>query len=59
MVLSRDLCYSGVYGLVMPEITVSEELYRQIRSETTDEDIDKTLWKMVGTYRRSNNPQAK
>jgi hypothetical protein len=48
-----------VYRLLMPEITVSEELYRQIRSETTDEDIDKTLWKMVGTYRRSNNPQAK
>jgi hypothetical protein len=42
----------------MPDITVSEELYRQIDSEG-DEDTDKTLWRMVGTYRRSNNPQAK
>jgi len=41
----------------MPEITVSEELYRQIQSEA-DEDLDRALWKMVGTYRRQNNPQA-
>jgi hypothetical protein len=43
----------------MPEITVSEELYRQIQSEAdVDGDIDTALWKMVGTYRRQNNPQA-
>lgn len=42
----------------MPEITVSEELYRQLRTESTDEEIDRTLWKMVGTYRRQNNPQS-
>ena len=43
----------------MPEITVSEELYRQIQSEAeADGDIDRALWKMVGTYRRQNNPQA-
>jgi hypothetical protein len=41
----------------MPEITVSEELYRQIQSEA-DGDLDRALWKMVGTYRRQNNPQA-
>lgn len=41
----------------MPEITVSEDLYRQIETES-DEDIDKTLWKMVGEYRRANNPEA-
>jgi hypothetical protein len=42
----------------MPEITVSENLYRQIRAESAEEDAEETLWKMVGTYRRANNPQA-
>mgnify|MGYP000112020369 FL=1 len=43
---------------MMPEITVSEDLYRQIETESSDEDVDKTLWKMVGAYRRANNPEA-
>lgn len=42
----------------MPEITVSEELYRQIRSESGDDDVDKALWRMVGSYRRMHNPEA-
>jgi hypothetical protein len=42
----------------MPEITVSEELYSQIEAESSDEDVDKALWRMVGTYRRANNPEA-
>ncbi|WP_436927083.1 hypothetical protein [Halosimplex amylolyticum] len=42
----------------MPEITVSEDLYRQIETECSDGDVDKTLWKMVGSYRRANNPEA-
>ena len=42
----------------MPELTVSEELYRQIEAEATDGNVDQALWKMVGTYRRQNNPEA-
>ena len=42
----------------MPRIDVPENLYRQIESETTDGDLNDTLWKMVGTYRRTNNPEA-
>lgn len=42
----------------MPEITVSEELYRQISAETSGNDFDEALWRMVGSYRRANNPEA-
>lgn len=42
----------------MPEITVSEELYSQIEAESGGEDMNETLWKMVGNYRRLNNPEA-
>lgn len=42
----------------MPEITVSDQLYRQIQAEATDGNVDQALWKMVGTYRRANNPEA-
>lgn len=42
----------------MPRIEVSENLYRQLEDEANGEDLDDTLWKMVGTYRRKNNPEA-
>jgi hypothetical protein len=42
----------------MPEITVSEELYSQIEAESAGGDMNETLWKMVGNYRRQNNPEA-
>jgi len=42
----------------MPRIEVSENLYRQLESETTDGEINDTLWKMVGSYRRTNNPES-
>ncbi|SEO91110.1 hypothetical protein SAMN04487948_107111 [Halogranum amylolyticum] len=42
----------------MPEITVSEELYRQLQAESDDGDIEGSLWKMVALYRRSHNPEA-
>ncbi|ELZ22264.1 hypothetical protein C475_17168 [Halosimplex carlsbadense 2-9-1] len=42
----------------MPQIEVSEDLYRQIETESVEGDIDKALWKMVGAYRRANNPEA-
>jgi hypothetical protein len=41
----------------MPEISVSNDLYRQIES-ATDDDMEATLWEMVGSYRRQNNPEA-
>lgn len=43
---------------MVPEITVSEELYNQIEAESAGGDINETLWKMVGNYRRQNNPEA-
>ena len=42
----------------MPDITVSEELHRQLKAESSGEDVEETLWKMVGMYRRANNPEA-
>lgn len=42
----------------MPKITISDDLYRQLKSESTETDISDTLWKMVGTYRRANNPES-
>jgi len=43
---------------VMPEITVSQELYSQLEAESADGDVDDALWRMVGTYRRANNPES-
>lgn len=42
----------------MPEITVSQDLYDQIEAESDDGEMEATLWEMVGTYRRRNNPEA-
>ena len=43
---------------MMPRIDVPENLYRQIETEANGGDINETLWKMVGSYRRAANPQA-
>ncbi len=42
----------------MPQIEVPESLYRQLENEANGEQIDDMLWKMVGTYRRKNNPES-
>jgi hypothetical protein len=42
----------------MPQITVSDDLYRQLEAESLDTEINDTLWKMVGSYRRANNPES-
>ncbi len=42
----------------MPEITVSEELYRQLENASSTDDIEETLWKMLGSHQRENDPQA-
>ncbi|SFR52753.1 hypothetical protein [Halogeometricum limi] len=40
----------------MPEITVSDSLYRQLVSVSEDGDLDKTMWRMVAHYGRGNHP---
>ncbi|WP_161569869.1 hypothetical protein [Salinigranum halophilum] len=42
----------------MPELTISDELYTQLETETTDGDVEGTLWRMVAMYRRTHSPQA-
>ena len=42
----------------MPEITVSEELYSQLEDESSTDDMEETLWKMLGSYGREHNPQS-
>ncbi|WP_169330965.1 hypothetical protein [Haloferax mediterranei] len=42
----------------MPEITISEELYRQLQAESSGGDIETSLWRMVAVYRRLNHPEA-
>gem|GEM_PF-415439 len=57
-VLSVNLLASTRNVLVMPEITVSDDLYRQLEAESRDTDVTDTLWEMVGSYRRANNPES-
>jgi len=45
-------------GRCVEEITVSEELYRQLESASSSDDMEEALWKMLGEYRRANNPQS-
>jgi hypothetical protein len=40
----------------MPEIEVSEDLYRQLETAAGDEDIDHAMWRMVYSYQRGNSP---
>lgn len=40
----------------MPEITVSDSLYRQLEAAAVDQDIDEAMWKMVAYYQRGNTP---
>jgi len=56
--VSGDLFTPALYTHPMPRIEVSENLYRQIESEASEDDFNDTLWKMVGSYRRTNNPEA-
>lgn len=39
----------------MPEITVSESLYRKLES-TAEDDIEDALWEMTYLFERGNNP---
>ena len=40
----------------MPEITVSDSLYRQLVDASGEETLDNTMWKMVAQYKRGNTP---
>jgi hypothetical protein len=40
----------------MPELNVSEDLYRQIEDAAGGDDIDRTMWRMVYNYQRGNSP---
>jgi hypothetical protein len=40
----------------MPEITVSDSLYRQLVDASGEDQLDNTMWKMVAQYQRGNNP---
>jgi hypothetical protein len=40
----------------MPEITVSEDLYRQLENAAGGDDLDHTMWRMVYSYQRGNSP---
>lgn len=40
----------------MPEITVSDTLYRQLEAASLGDDLDQTMWKMVAHYQRGNMP---
>lgn len=40
----------------MPEITVSDTLYRQLEDAAGSGGIDEAMWKMVAHYQRGNNP---
>jgi hypothetical protein len=40
----------------MPEISVSESLYRQLERASDGGDIEDSMWRMVARYQRGNNP---
>jgi hypothetical protein len=40
----------------MPEIQVSDALYRQLQDASDGRDMDTTMWEMVYRFQRGNNP---
>ncbi len=40
----------------MPEISISDDLYRQLLQASGDDELDQTMWQMVYSFRRGNNP---
>ena len=40
----------------MPEIRVSDSLYRQLLSVSEDGDVDEAMWKMIAHYCRGYHP---
>ncbi|KYH25222.1 hypothetical protein HAPAU_28070 [Halalkalicoccus paucihalophilus] len=40
----------------MPEITVSDSLYRQLESACDENDFESALWEMTYLFQRGNDP---
>ncbi|MEM4780662.1 MAG: phosphohydrolase [Halalkalicoccus sp.] len=40
----------------MPEITVSDSLYRQLENAANEEDFESALWEMTYLFQRGNDP---
>jgi hypothetical protein len=40
----------------MPEITVSDSLYKQLVDASGGDDLDNTMWQMLHKYQRNNSP---
>ena len=40
----------------MPEIQVSDSLYRQLQDASNGRDMDEAMWEMVYLFQRGNNP---
>ena len=40
----------------MPEITVSDSLYKQIEEAADGEELEDTMWEMVYLVQRANDP---
>jgi len=41
----------------MPEIQVSDSLYRQLQEASRGRDIDEAMWEMVYLAQRGDNPE--
>ncbi|MFC6823960.1 hypothetical protein [Halopelagius fulvigenes] len=42
----------------MPELTISDDLYKQLETAADGGDIEQVLWEMAGMYRRQQNPES-
>lgn len=42
----------------MPQLTISEDLYKQLEAAADGADVEQTLWEMAAMYRRQQNPEA-
>jgi len=40
----------------MPQIQVSDSLYRQLEEASDGRDLDAAMWEMVYLFQRGNNP---
>jgi hypothetical protein len=40
----------------MPQITVSDSLYRKLEESTDGTDMETAMWEMVYRFDRGNNP---
>lgn len=41
---------------LMPQISVSDSLYRQLQEATEGEDTEEAMWRMLHLFQRGHNP---